>query len=241
VLPEEKFVPENETGTDGVAPKDLDKALLGGEPARVGRFAYNYNTEAWTWSSTVARIHGYEPGEVQPTTELVLSHKHPDDLAKVKALLKRSSAPFSSRHRIRTKSGQERNVVVVGEIVNDENGDVAATRGFYIDVTKSIEEAVQEGITEELEDIVAHRATIEQAKGMLMAVYDLRDDSAFDVLRWRSQELNVKLHGVAEEIVAQLPGLLNLQSGTRGAVDHLLMTLSAPEDDDDDLSGAASG
>ena len=241
MLPEEKFVPENETGTDGVAPNDLDKALLGGEPARVGRFAYNYNTEAWTWSSTVARIHGYEPGEVQPTTELVLSHKHPDDLAKVKALLKRSSAPFSSRHRIRTRSGEERNVVVVGEIVNDENGDVAATRGFYIDVTKSIEDAVQEGITEELEEIVAHRATIEQAKGMLMAVYDLRDDSAFDVLRWRSQELNVKLHGVAEEIVAQLPGLLNLQSGTRGAVDHLLMTLSTPEDDDDDLSGTGTG
>jgi PAS domain S-box-containing protein len=234
VLPKEEFVPESETGTDGVAPNDLDKALLGGEPARVGRFAYNYNTESWTWSSTVARIHGYQPGEVKPTTELVLSHKHPDDLAKVKALLKRSSAPFSSRHRIRTTGGEERNVVVVGEIVTDEHGDVAATRGFYIDVTKSVEEAVQEGITEELEEIVAHRAVIEQAKGMLMAVYDLAADSAFDVLRWRSQELNTKLHTVADEIVTHLPGLLNVQPGARGAVDHLLMTLSTPEDDGDE-------
>jgi PAS domain S-box-containing protein len=237
VLPEEKFVPENETSTDGVAPTDLDRALLGGEPARVGRFAYNYDTEAWTWSSTVARIHGYAPGEVKPTTELVLRHKHPDDLAKVKALLKRSAAPFSSRHRILTTTGDERNVVVVGEIVKDENGEVAATRGFYIDVTKSIEDAVQEGITEELEEIVAHRATIEQAKGMLMAVYDLPDRAAFDVLRWRSQELNVKLHGVAEEIVTHLPGLLNVQNATRGAVDHLLMTLSTP--DDEGLTGTS--
>jgi len=242
VLPKEEFAPEEETGTDGVAPNDLDRALLGGEPARVGRFAYNYNTESWTWSSTVARMHGYQPGEVRPTTELILRHKHPDDIAKVKALLKRSSAPFSSRHRIRTTTGEERNVVVVGEIVNDENGEIAATRGFYIDVTESVEGAVQQGITEELGEIVAHRAVIEQAKGMLMAVYDVRADSAFDVLRWRSQELNTKLHTVAEEIATQLPGLLNVHSSTRGAVDHLLMTLSTPEEDGDEgLADPATG
>jgi PAS domain S-box-containing protein len=228
VLPSQEFVPEDESGTDGIAPGDLDKALLGGEPARVGRFAYNYNTDSWTWSRAVARMHGYEPGEIQPTTEIVLSHKHPDDLAKVKGLLKRTSAPFSSRHRIRTKTGEERSVVVVGEAVTDADGEVAATRGFYIDVTKSVEDAVQRAVTEELEEIVAHRAVIEQAKGMLMAVYDLHTDAAFDVLRWRSQELNVKLHDVAEEIVMQLPGLLDVQSRSRGAVDHLLMTLSAP-------------
>jgi hypothetical protein len=32
-------------------------------------------------------MHGYEPGTIQPTTELVLSHKHPDDLNQVKGLL----------------------------------------------------------------------------------------------------------------------------------------------------------
>ena len=26
-------------------------------------------------------MHGYQPGAVHPTTELVLSHKHPDDKA----------------------------------------------------------------------------------------------------------------------------------------------------------------
>jgi PAS domain S-box-containing protein len=225
----EHFDVHSETGTDGVAPGRLDKALLGGEPQRVGRFAYNYNTDSWTWSRAVARMHGYEPGELRPTTELVLSHKHPDDLAKVKALLKRSAAPFSSRHRIRTKSGEERSVVVVGEIVKDEHGEVAATRGFYIDITQALHDDVQRGITEELEEIVAHRAPIEQAKGMLMAVYDLQADAAFELLRWRSQELNIKLHDLAEDLVTKLPGLLRLPSEVRATIDHLLTTLDKPK------------
>jgi len=225
----EHFDVPSETGTDGVAPGKLDKALLGGEPQRVGRFAYNYNTKSWTWSGAVARMHGYEPGELRPTTDLVLSHKHPDDLAKVKALLKRSAAPFSSRHRIRTKSGEERSVVVVGEIVKDEHGEVAATRGFYIDITAALRDDIQRSVTEELEEIVAHRALIEQAKGMLMAVYDLQPGVAFDVLRWLSQELNIKLHDVAEELVTHLPSLLKLPSQAREAIDHLLTTLDKPE------------
>ena len=86
------LIPGFESGTDGQAPRALDSALLGGPPQRVGTFEYRYDTDTWTWSDTVAQMHGYEPDEVQPTTELVLSHKHPDDLAHVKALLKQSSA-----------------------------------------------------------------------------------------------------------------------------------------------------
>jgi PAS domain S-box-containing protein len=109
-------------------------------------------------------MHGYEPDEVQPTTELVLSHKHPDDLAHVKALLKQSSAPFSSRHRIRTATGETRKVVVVGAAVTDPSGRTVATRGFYIDITEAfhidITEAfhadLQQEVGDELQVIVAH-------------------------------------------------------------------------------------
>jgi hypothetical protein len=108
----------SDTGTDGYVPQPLDKALLGGRPQLVGTFEYRYDTDTWSWSDTVARLHGYEPGTVQPTTELVLSHKHPDDLAEVKGLLKQSAAPFSSRHRIRTVSGESRRVVVARQEIS---------------------------------------------------------------------------------------------------------------------------
>lgn len=221
------FVPEEETGTDGVVPGPLDKALLGGPPQRVGRFEYRYDTDTWVWSDAVAKMHGYEPGQVQPTTELVLSHKHPDDLARVKGLLKRSSAPFSSRHRIRTKNGETRSVVVVGEVVTDDNGEVVATRGFYIDVTESVRTEVQREIGEQLDAIVVNRAVIEQAKGMLMAFYQVNADAAFEILRWRSQELNIKVHDVAAEIVGVAPTVVQLPDSQRTPLDHFLMTLDA--------------
>jgi hypothetical protein len=35
----------------------------------------------------VQRMHGYDAGTVHPTTDLVLSHKHPDDYRQVAATL----------------------------------------------------------------------------------------------------------------------------------------------------------
>jgi PAS domain S-box-containing protein len=220
--------PQSEPGTDWQVPTALDKALLGGQAQRIGRFEYRYDTETWTWSDTVARMHGYEPGEVQPTTDLVLGHKHPEDLAQVKSLLKQSSAPFSSRHRIRTKHGDIRKVVVVGEAVTEADGSVVATRGLYVDVTEAVRADVQDQVGAELQNIVAKREVIEQAKGMLMAVYDVTADAAFDVLRWRSQEMNVRVQDIARQVVATVPALLAVDASSHRSIDHFLMTLAPP-------------
>lgn len=214
-----------DSDTDDEAPGDLDRALLAGKSQRVGRFQYDYGTDTWTWSDAVARMHGYEPGEVEPTTELMLQHRHPEDVANVTASLTKTHAPFSGRHRIVTKAGDIRSVVVVGEVVKDDDGEVLATRGFFVDVTAAVKEDVQKGVTDELQHIVAHRAVIDQAKGMLMAIYDISDDAAFEVMRWRSQEMNVKLYDIATELVAQVPGLLAVRDHDQNPINRLLMTL----------------
>jgi PAS domain S-box-containing protein len=219
---------DDRAATDGQPVRGIDQALLGGAPQRVGRFEYRYDTGAWTWSDTVAKIHGYQPGEVEPTTELVLSHKHPDDLARVKGLLHQSAAPFSSRHRIRTTTGEIRKVVVVGDPVTDADGQVVASRGFYIDITEGFNADLQETISDKVQAIVSHREVIDQAKGMLMAIYQLDADAAFEVLKWRSQELNIKLATVAEKLVSELPELLNANPVTRRPIDHYLLTLTPP-------------
>ena len=174
-------------------------------------------------------MHGYEPGEVQPTTELVLSHKHPDDLARVNALLKQSSAPFSSRHRIRTTTGETRRVVVVGDAVTDPEGRIVATQGYYVDVTEAFNADLQQELGDELQVIVAHRAVIEQAKGMLMAIYELDAQSAFGVMTRLSQHFNVKLHDLAAKLVADLPSILQSSLTARTPMDHYLMTLTADD------------
>ena len=35
---------------------------------QTGRFSYDMTTRKWDWDDDVFRIHGYEPGSVEPTT-----------------------------------------------------------------------------------------------------------------------------------------------------------------------------
>lgn len=50
-----------------------------GEVCPTGSFRLSLGTGRSEWSEGLYRIHGYTRGEVVPTTELVLAHKHPDD------------------------------------------------------------------------------------------------------------------------------------------------------------------
>ncbi len=86
-------------------------------------------------------MYGYEPGSVVPTTELVLSHKHPDDRDDVQEILDRarySGGSFSSRHRFFDTAGQEHSVIVVAERMLDETNAVVGTSGYYIDLTEAL-------------------------------------------------------------------------------------------------------
>ena len=53
----------------------------------------------------------------------------------------------------------------------------------------------------QLEQAMAHRAVIEQAKGVLMAMRGVPEHEAFEVLRRTSQDRNVKVRDLAQQIV----------------------------------------
>jgi fructose-specific component phosphotransferase system IIB-like protein len=206
----------------------IEHALAGGDPQRVGWFRFYFADERWEWSSQVERMHGYEPGAVQPTTDLVLSHKHPDDYGQVAATLdeiRRTSGAFSTRHRIVDTRGDIHHVVVVGDQIFDDDGAVIGTHGFYVDVTPSVRERHDESVTEAVAEIAEARGVIEQAKGMLMLIYRISADSAFELLRWRSQETNTKLRVLAEQIVKDFLDLeYEDELPPRSAYDRLLLT-----------------
>ncbi len=66
----------------------------------------------------VARVHGYEPAAITPTTKPILSQKHPDDRAHIAHTLhaiRTTGGAFGSRHRIIDTAGTIRSVVVVGD------------------------------------------------------------------------------------------------------------------------------
>jgi len=67
----------------------------------------------------------------------------------------------------------------------------------------------QAQITEAVAAITEQRAVIEQAKGMLMFIYGIDADAAFGLLRRQSQNHNIKLRLIAEQIAK---GLLELSA-----------------------------
>jgi hypothetical protein len=74
-------------------------------------------------------------------------------------------------------------------------------------------------------EIAEARGVIEQTKGMLMLIYGISADSAFELLKWRSQETNTKLRVLAEQIAKDFLELKYDDSPpARTAYDRLLLT-----------------
>jgi PAS domain S-box-containing protein len=199
---------------------DVAAVFSGGDVQHVGSFQFHLAEQRWVWSEEVARMHGYALGEVEPTTELLLSHKHPDDRAKVAEILERvqTGGLFSSRHRIVDSNGKIHWVVVVSDRMTDEDGEVTGTQGYYIDVTAGI----QSDLSVAMASVVESRSVIDQAKGILMAAYGIDADRAFEILKWRSQATQVKLRTVAARL---LDAVIRegLAPETVTAIDHLLL------------------
>lgn len=194
----------------------------------VGAFRFWFVGQRWEWSDEVARMHGYEPGTVEPTTALLLSHKHPDDRAHVQELLDyalQSAESFSSRHRFLDTAGNVHDAIVVADRMLDESGAVVGTAGYYIDLADTFDEARQEMLDAALPELFENRAAIEQAKGVLMYVYRVSADQAFRVLQWRSQETNVKLRSLAKQLLDEVTTLTPPAPAAQSQFDHLLLTV----------------
>lgn len=191
---------------------------------RTGSFRLYFEDERWEWSPEAAAIHGHDPAPMTLTTEQVMSYKHPEDRPKILANmehLRRTKQVLSSRYRMIDARGQARELIVVGQELLDEAGAVIGSTAFYIDVTPD-----QRLLADALAVVVEHRSTIEQVKGMLMLVYGVDANTAFEILKWRSQEGNVKIRLLADQLAQDF---LALKSGpeltaTRPVFDKILLT-----------------
>jgi hypothetical protein len=228
---------------DGNAAEVEVEQALAGAPQRVGWFRFYFHDQRWEWSEQVQRMHGYQPGAVTPTTELLLEHKHPDDRRGVKKTIDEmlsTHRPFSTRHRIIDTHGTVHQVVVVGDQLTDQQGAVIGTHGYYVDITPTTDRAREEIITARVAEITEHRAVIEQAKGMLMLVYGLDEDASFDLLKWRSQSSNVKLRRLAEIVIESFRNARDDAISSRSAFDHALLSGDAGQNGDGAASPAAN-
>jgi hypothetical protein len=130
----------------------------------------------------------------------------------------------------------EQQYAVVHSINGDGNGrsrqDLRAVDGTVADDydydsdVAALQREHQDEVTAAVTAIAEHRADIEQAKGMLMLVHGMADpQSAFDLLRWRSQETNTKLRLLARQVVADFVALRGREMlPPQSAYDNLFLT-----------------
>jgi len=88
---------------------------------------------------------------------------------------------------------------------DDDAASVAALFADQIGIaaTRAALQAGAVELSQQLRQAMESRATIEQAKGALMAAEKITPDEAFDVLRRASQRENRKLRDIAADIVRQ--------------------------------------
>ena len=202
-----------------------EASLAVGDNAPVGTYRYRRATDTWWWSDEVYVMHGFRPGEVVPTSALLMAHKHPQDRAMVEHVIAveiPATGSFCFRHKIVDAQLRVRTVIAVGQSDRDEQThQVIGLSGYFVDLTESERVHAAGAVADALELSLEHRIVIEQAKGALMAVYGLAPDDAFALLSTRSQLLNIKVRELADRMIRQLA-----ERGSHGAAPDPRTTLA---------------
>jgi PAS domain S-box-containing protein len=173
----------------------------------VGYFTYLVRDDHWAWSAGLYELHGYQPDEVEVTTELMLQHKHPEDVARTLDVLEtviRDAAPFSCYHRIIDAQGRVRYVLSVGRGLQGVDERVEQVTGFFVDLTEVRRSETQHELDAALVEISKTRSVIDQAKGIVMVAAECDADEAFAILRRCSSDENVKLNELARRLVERV-------------------------------------
>ena len=196
-----------------------------------GSFRYSCATGTWWWSEDLYRIHGFEPGEVVPTTDLLFTHTHPDDLPVLTEVWGsvvdgRLSTPFALYHRLVDAQRHVRHVILVGEVTPGPDLAPDEVRGYLADMSVAARSLSAREADEAVRRSAMSRGAIEQTKGVLMAALGVDEEAAFEVLRRHSQNANIKVRELAHTLLA---GLAEARAAGVDAVTVVKQVLGSPE------------
>lgn len=180
-------------------------SALGASVLPAGTFVLDTKSGAMQWSDGLYAIHGYSRGEVVPTLELTLAHKHPEDLARIQEISREVYAHgghVAIYHRLVDARLHERKVLTAGEAVLDAAGNVSSISGVMLDLTSTIQRETELAAREAVRGAMGTRSTIAKAAGILMGRLGIGSDDAFNLLAAYSNNRNVKLASLACGLVA---------------------------------------
>jgi diguanylate cyclase (GGDEF)-like protein/PAS domain S-box-containing protein len=136
----------------------LDEAQ---QVAHMGSWEWRIGGERVAWSRELFRIYGLAPQEEGPTFAQFMEHVHPDDRARVQAVIERALVerqPIEFEERIVHRDGRVRVLASRGEVLADGEGRPDRMVGVCRDVTEAKRaEALEDGQREILAGIAAQR------------------------------------------------------------------------------------
>jgi hypothetical protein len=200
-------------------------SALGGAGFLAGTFLFDPLSGKAEWSDGLFNLHGYQRGEVVPTFELLMSHKHPDDRPRTIEILDevfRDGGHFCIYHRIIDAHGHTRRVLTAGHGHLGASGMVATLEGATIDLTSTLRRETEQAARDAVAGANATRGVIHQARGILMGRLLITSDAAFKLLISGSSRTNVKVAVLASQLV-------RLADSDRGpeTVDEFIRVLQA--------------
>jgi hypothetical protein len=194
-----------------------------------GSYRYDVSGDRWTLLDTTRNILGLGP-EAPVDLSVLLGLLVEDERDRVARLVFdaiEGRVPFSTLNHV-ARPGRAREVLVVGEGTYEE-GRLTAVHGHVVDISALGVDQANDRIDRAVAEVVANRATIEQAKGALSLAYGFDADGAIALLRRWSSHRNVKVTVLAERLVYAAGTGAVSQPQLRAAVDALLVSVSSLE------------
>jgi len=188
-------------------------------------YAYSVTDDRWEWDDAMYALHGLSRGQVVPTTELMLAHKHRDDRESAHAVFVEAithGTPFACRHRIIDAHRATHAVIAFGYAESGDTGDTVAVRGYIAEVTDTLVAETRAAADYAVGQVTGSRSTIDQAKGMLMGSYGLCADEAFGVLQTVASPRNIRVRDLAATVVEHQTRHPTHPGGARAAIAHLI-------------------
>jgi PAS domain S-box-containing protein len=114
------------------------------ELVHMGTWERELGTGRTMWSDELYRIHGFEPGDVEPSVDLVIELAHPEDRDYVAGVLSPiDQAPerivgkdITLEYRVVRRDGLVREIRARGRVEPDESGEPARWVGSALDLTE---------------------------------------------------------------------------------------------------------
>lgn len=191
---------------------------------RLGLWDWNVHSGEVHWSDEMFRMAGYAVGEVEPSYEAWLARMHPDDVAELRAGMRRAMEAreeFVREFRVVHADGSIRWLYGRGRFFYDAKGQPARMIGTMVDTTERREwEEQQEVLIAELQ----HRTR--NLVGVIRSMADKTARRSADLAVFREH------FGDRLEALARVQGLLSrLNEHDRVAFDDLIGTELAAMDD----------